>query len=132
MSTDPLETLLPIIAALANLIGQSCLELVTQEMSQVYRPPNAQSSRPEEHDLLAFLISQRQSGRMGDGSFRQATWTAAAAHLAQVTQPPPSTIKSAKSCKGKYGTVCNQYDSLQSSSTDHISKLAQNYLQAHQ
>jgi len=36
MSTDPLETLLPIIAALANLIGQSCLELVTQEMSQVY------------------------------------------------------------------------------------------------
>ena len=132
MSTDPLETLLPIIAALANLIGQSCLELVTKEMSQVSRPPNAQWSRPEEHELLAFLISQRQSGRMGDGSFRQATWTAAAAHLARVTQPPPSTIKSAKSCKGKLGTVCNRYDSSQSSSTDHISKLAQNYLQAHQ
>ena len=113
METDPLEILLPIITTLANLISHSCLELVAEEMSQGSRTPNVSWSRPEEHDLLSFLIRQKLDGRMGDGTFRHSTWTAAA-HMAVVTQPPPATIKTAKSCKGKYGTVSNRYDPSQS------------------
>ncbi|KIM52220.1 hypothetical protein SCLCIDRAFT_32832 [Scleroderma citrinum Foug A] len=109
METDPLEILLLIIAALANLISHSCLELVAEEMSQGSRTPNVSWSRPEEHNLLSFLISQKLDGRMGDGLFRHSTWTAAAAHMVVVTQPPPATIKTAKSCKGKYGTFKTTY-----------------------
>ncbi|KAI6021278.1 hypothetical protein EDC04DRAFT_2901250 [Pisolithus marmoratus] len=81
-SDDPLEPHLPIIAALATIIGQSCLELITEEMSS--DSTRAQWTDVEKSALISFLIEQKCTGKMGNGAFKPATLNAAAAHLAQL------------------------------------------------
>ncbi|KIK12789.1 hypothetical protein PISMIDRAFT_18473 [Pisolithus microcarpus 441] len=99
MDTDPLEPYLPIIAALASLIGQVCVEYITENM-----PPNkdcAHWTEEEKEALISFLSEQKISGKMGDGSFKPAIWNAAADHLAEKFLNQKGPMKTAEMCKGK-------------------------------
>ncbi|KIO03435.1 hypothetical protein M404DRAFT_27067 [Pisolithus tinctorius Marx 270] len=79
MDSEPLEPFLPIIAALAMLVGESCLELVTEDMPS--DKDRANWTEEEKEALVAFLVDEKIAGKMGDGSFKSTTWSAAAAHI---------------------------------------------------
>ncbi|KAI5982114.1 hypothetical protein EDD15DRAFT_2374054 [Pisolithus albus] len=99
MDADPLEPYLPIIAALAHLVGQACVEYVSENM-----PPNkdrAHWTEEEKEALIGFLAEQKISGKMGDGSFKPAIWNAAADHLAEKFPNQKGPMKTAEMCKGK-------------------------------
>ena len=92
MDGDPLEPFLPIIATLATIIGQCCLELITTDM-----PSNWDED--EKAALISFLLEQKRTGKMGNGAFKAATMNAAAAHIAQVLPNARGGQKNGEQCK---------------------------------
>ncbi|KAI6098486.1 hypothetical protein F5141DRAFT_1066846 [Pisolithus sp. B1] len=96
MDSDPLEPHLPIITALATIIGQSCLDLVTEEMSS--DSTRAQWTDAEKSALISFLVEQKCTGKMGDGAFKLATLNTATAHLAQLFPNQRGPMKSGEHC----------------------------------
>ncbi|KAI6117854.1 hypothetical protein EDD16DRAFT_1519867 [Pisolithus croceorrhizus] len=99
MDTDPLEPFLPLIAGLATLIGQACIELALEDMPA--DKDRAHWTDEEKEALISFLVEQKISGKMGDGSFKTAIWNAAATHLSERFPNQKGPMKTAEMCKGK-------------------------------
>ncbi|KAI5997896.1 hypothetical protein EDD15DRAFT_2194176 [Pisolithus albus] len=99
MDTDPLEPFLPIITELATLIGQASIELAVEDM-----PTNRDQAHwtdKEKEALISFLVEQKISSKMGDGSFKTAIWNATATHLSERFPNQKGPMKTAEMCKGK-------------------------------
>ncbi|KAI5990763.1 hypothetical protein EDD15DRAFT_2197847 [Pisolithus albus] len=78
MDNDPLENFLSTIAALAIIVGQNDEERAA---------------------LLAFLLEQKHSGKMGDGAFKSSILNAAASHLEYRFPNQRGLIKNGEHCK---------------------------------
>ncbi|KIO03191.1 hypothetical protein M404DRAFT_27178 [Pisolithus tinctorius Marx 270] len=84
MDNEPLE-LLPIITALVMLVTNW-----TEE---------------EKEALVAFLVDEKITGKMGNGSFKSATWSAAAAHINKKFLKQKGVMKTSDMCRGKLSNL---------------------------
>ncbi|KIO08874.1 hypothetical protein M404DRAFT_22688 [Pisolithus tinctorius Marx 270] len=103
MDSEPLEPLLPIIAALATLISESCLELVTEDMPS--DKDRANWTEEEKEALVTFLVDEKIAGKMGNGSFKSATWSVAAAHINKKFPKQKGVMKTSDMCRGKLSNL---------------------------
>ncbi|KAI6099034.1 hypothetical protein F5141DRAFT_1066635 [Pisolithus sp. B1] len=55
----------------------------------------------EKEALILFLVEQKISGKMGDGSFKTAIWNTTATHLSERFLNQKGPMKTAEMCKGK-------------------------------
>ncbi|KIO08078.1 hypothetical protein M404DRAFT_23348 [Pisolithus tinctorius Marx 270] len=103
MDSEPLEPLLPIIAALATLVSESCLKLVTEDMPS--DKDQANWTEEEKEALVAFLVDEKITGKMGNGLFKSATWSAAAAHINKKFPKQKGAMKTSDMCRGKLSNL---------------------------
>ncbi|KAI6013025.1 hypothetical protein EDC04DRAFT_2904767 [Pisolithus marmoratus] len=103
MDNDPFEPFLLIIAALAGIIGQCCIKIVTQDMSS--DNTRAQWNDDEKGALILFLLKQKCAGKMGNGAFKPAILNAAAAHLSQLFPNQRGPMKNAEHCKRQISSL---------------------------
>ncbi|KAI6006872.1 hypothetical protein EDD15DRAFT_2357909 [Pisolithus albus] len=103
MDNDPLENFLSTIAALVIIVGQCCVDLVTEEMSSDYA--RAYWNNEERAALLAFLLEQKRSGKMGDGAFKSSVLNAAASHLEYRFLNQRGLIKNGEHCKRQIASL---------------------------
>ncbi|KIK24124.1 hypothetical protein PISMIDRAFT_10403 [Pisolithus microcarpus 441] len=103
MDNDPLEPFLSTIAALAIIVGQCCMDLVTEEMSSDHA--RAYWNDKERAALLAFLLEQKHSGRMGDGAFKSSVLNAAASHLEHRFPNQRGPVKNGNHCKRQIASL---------------------------
>ncbi|KAI6096648.1 hypothetical protein F5141DRAFT_977554, partial [Pisolithus sp. B1] len=59
----------------------------------------------EKEALISFLVEQKISSKMGDGSFKTAIWNAATTHLSERFLNQKGPMKTAEMCKGKVTSV---------------------------
>jgi len=84
-----LESLLPLIAKTAILIGEACIQLVAEDMEN-------------------WSTDSEQQAALTDESFKQAVWSAAASttHLTETTSIPQSNpAMTSERCRTKLNTV---------------------------
>ncbi|KIN98898.1 hypothetical protein M404DRAFT_31032 [Pisolithus tinctorius Marx 270] len=59
----------------------------------------------EKEALVAFLVNEKIAGKMGDGSFKSATWSVAAAHINKKFPKQKGAMKTSDMCRGKLSNL---------------------------
>ncbi|KAI5989460.1 hypothetical protein EDC04DRAFT_2614335 [Pisolithus marmoratus] len=110
MDYDPFEPFLPIIAALAGIISQCCVEIINQDMSS--DNARVQWNDNEKGAHITFLLEQKCAGKMGDGAFKPAIMNAATVHLLQLFPNQRGPMKTREHCKRQMSSICVYPDHL--------------------
>ncbi|KIO08096.1 hypothetical protein M404DRAFT_23368 [Pisolithus tinctorius Marx 270] len=59
----------------------------------------------EKEALVTFLVDEKIAGKMGNGSFKSATWSAAAAHINKKFLKQKGAMKTSDMCRGKLSNL---------------------------
>ena len=105
IEVNPLEPYLSIIGSLVTIISQHCTELILTDM--LSDTGSSRWSDEERATLINFLLKEKRAGRVGEGGFKVATLTAAAAHMSSCY---PNRSWAPQQCKNQINTVRIQHD----------------------